>query len=198
MASGAEEPVNDPVSGVSLVMPKGWHWMVPGDPAWTKIYGKDDHEYEDEVRDGTMQGFALPLGTPDARLMTLAVYVVDSEISLPLMLAVDYGDTVTRSVAHDFADGDVVGLDSVVLPAGDAYRVEVTKPYAGKKAPPKGLATRDDRVAAYVLWDKGRAYYLVFRGNEEVFDAHRREMACVAGSLQLSEPTRSPVPQGSR
>ena len=195
--SGAAERVDDPGSGVSLVMPKGWHWMPPGDPAWTKIYGKDDHEFEDEVKDGTMQGFALPLDTPDARFLTLAVYVRDSEISVPLMLAVDYGDTLTRYIQPDFANGDVVALDPVRLPAGDAYRVEVTKPYVGKEAPPKGLATSDDRVAAYVLWSGGRSYYLVFRSNDSIFDDHRDEMTCMADSLRLTDPLSTPSPSPS-
>jgi hypothetical protein len=192
-ASSDDVPVTDAVSGVSLVMPHGWHWMLPGDPAWATIYGKD-HEVEDQVKDGTMQGFALPLGTPDARLMSLAVYVVESEQSLPDQLAIAYADTVTRFEGHDFAGGEVVGLAPAKLPAGDAYRVEATMPYVGKEDPPKGHPTKDDRVAAYVLWNGGRAYFLVFRGNDDIFGDYVDEMACMADSLRLSEPSPSFAP----
>jgi len=178
----------DPASGVSLVMPKGWHQMQPGDPVWQTIWGEDGSPVEAELENGATQAFAIPLDTPDARLLSLVVYVRTASVGDLVTLGEAYADVMRTFVVDDF-DAAVVGDGEVVsLPAGDAYRIEAAMRYSGLATPKPDLPTRDERMLAYVLLREGRSTYLVFRGNDHIFGHHLDAMACMAQSLRLSEP----------
>jgi hypothetical protein len=172
-----------------LILPTGWHLMVPGDPAWTAIYGTNT-SVEDQVKDGTIQDFVLPLDTPDARLMSLAIYVRANTVGATLeTLADDYAVVLTEVVLNGYGPGTVIDRQALELPAGAAVRLESTVPYTGPSAKPSpGLTTRDDHVVAYVAQHAGQAYYLVFRGNLQIFGGHSDEIACVAASLHFAAP----------
>jgi hypothetical protein len=162
--------------------------MLPGDPVWQTIWGEDGSPVEDELQNGATQAFAIPLDTPDARLLSLVVYVRRSDVGDLLALGLEYADVMRRFIVEGF-ERAVVGDGAVVsLPAGDAVRIEGAMRYTGPAKPSADLPTRDERMVAYVLLRQGRATYLVFRGNDHVFGSHVDEMACMAQSLRLTDP----------
>jgi hypothetical protein len=163
--------------------------MKPGDPTWKKTFGTDT-SVESQVKDGTIQDFVLPLDTPDAHALSLAVYVRPEETGAVLAtLALDYANVMTQVAVNGYGPGTLVEMVPVVLPAGPAFRLKGTLPYTGKstKLLP-GFTTRDDLVAAYVIDHDGRAYYLVFRGNKQIFDDHAGDFACIAESMGFIVP----------
>jgi hypothetical protein len=189
-ASADGVALNAPASGVSLAMPKGWHQMLPGDPAWKSIYG-DDGSVEASIKDGTMQAFALPLDTPDAHQLSLAIYVRPTMASDVTTLGKDYADVMRRVIVTDYEPAAVQSEESIALPAGDAYRILAAMRYTGTATPRPGLPSWNDRELAYVLLRDGQSYYLVFRGKEHAFADHLDGMQCMAHSLQLADPVPS-------
>jgi hypothetical protein len=178
---------------MTLVMPAGWHRMVAGDPAWTTIYGADAKSTEQQTLGGTLADFALPLDTPDSHLLSLAIYVEPAPADATLAtLGEQYAYVLNHAVLGAYGPGKVVGSAVSLLSAGLAVRLDSTMPYSGPSAAPyPGLTTRDDHVVAYVLEHGGRGYYLVFRGNEQIFGHHTDDFGCIAASLRFTEPTPS-------
>lgn len=176
-----------PTSGLSLLLPKGWRQLLPGDAAWRTVFGNDSG-VETSLKDGTMQAFALPLDTPDAQLLSLAVYARPTTESSLLALGEDYASVMQRVIVTDYASATVVGEHLVSLPAGAAYRIEASMHYTGTATPRPDLPTWDDRELAYVLLKDGRSYYLVFRGKEAAFTGQLDRMECMAQSLRLTNP----------
>jgi hypothetical protein len=182
--------LQDGASGISLVMPKGWHNMVPGDPAWRTIYGEKGSPTEADLRDGSTQDFALPLDTPDARLLSLVIYVRPTDATDVVSVGGDYASVWERAhFDEDYDLADVIARRKTTLPAGDAFMIEATMRYIGKVTPKPDIASWDDHMLAYVLLRDGRAYYLVFRGKEANFARHLDEMACMAQSINLADPS---------
>jgi len=178
-------------------MPAGWHQMIPGDPAWRDVYGEGGSPVETELERGDTAAFALPLGTPDAHLLTLVVYAVPTTEPNAVVLGLQYASVLERAhLGGDYDTATVRAEDDLALEAGAAFRVEAVYPYQGSEAPTPRLPTHDDRVLAYVLLRDGVGYYVVFRGNDSIFGAHRAEMACMADSIELFDPV--PVPAGSQ
>ncbi len=183
--------LDDPASGASLVMPKGWHRMVPGDPAWKTIFG-DDRSVETSLSDGTMQAFAIPLDTRDARLLSLAIYVRPTTISDVTTVGQDYaGVWQSARFAKNYDLAVVTSEDTVSLPTGLAFRIEATMHYTGSASPTLDLPTWDDHMLGYVVLGDVRAYYLVFRGKEHIFANHLDAMECMVRSLRLTDPVPS-------
>jgi hypothetical protein len=175
-------------------MPADWRLLPIGDPAWVTIYGDRPSGVEGQVRDGTIQDFALPLLSRDARLLSLAVYVRSTAVGTTLeTLADGYQDVLTSTVINGYGPGTLIDRKTVDLPAGPAVRLESTLPYTrdgGIQSPPAAThdASRDDHVVAWVLQHGTRAYYLVFRGNERIIGDHDIEFGCMAGSLEFTSP----------
>jgi hypothetical protein len=179
--------LDDPAAGVWLVLPPGWHRMLPGDAAWQQIYG-NDRTYERQLEDGTMQDYALALGTPDVRLISLAIYVQPTRTgTTPEDAGSRYAATIGRFVDGQYGPGREISTAAVDVPAGHAARVEGVLPLVDPR-PDASPGAHDHRILAYVFVEDSTATYLVLRGQAATFAPHAAEMSCMAASLRLEAP----------
>jgi hypothetical protein len=93
------------------------------------IYGDHGSTVEAQVVDGTIQDFVLALDSPDARLLSLAVYVRAIPDELTLDVVGDrYAGVLTGTTINGFGPGVILGRETVELPAGEAIRLDSTLP----------------------------------------------------------------------
>ena len=164
--------LTDEARGFELCLPPNWRDLAPGDPGWVTIYGGHDLTVEGEVRDGTIQHFAVPLEPRDAdTAVNLAIYVRDVDPAVTLdEVATRYEGTLER------ANQTVTDRQSVILPAGQAVRIETVRP-------PSEFSTTVDRTVSYVLVHGSRTFHVLYISTEErgdqyesVFDASIRSL----------------------
>src|SRR6266511_2913823 len=59
--NGGAELIDDAASGFTLLLPPGWISLRAGDKGWVTVYGNHGTPLEQQVADGTIQAYALPL-----------------------------------------------------------------------------------------------------------------------------------------
>ncbi len=75
--NGGAELIDDAASGFTLLLPPGWISLRAGDKGWVTVYGNHGTPLEQQVADGTIQAYALPLPpSADDKALNLAVYVM--------------------------------------------------------------------------------------------------------------------------
>jgi hypothetical protein len=164
--------LTDEDRGFELCLPPNWRELEPGDPGWVTVYGGHDLTVEEMVRGGIIQHFALPLEPRDAdTAVNLAVYVRTADPGVTLDdVATSYEGTLNG------ANITVTDRQSVLLPAGQAVRIETVRP-------PSEISNTVDRAVAYVLVHGDRTFHLLYVSTEErgdqyesVFDASIRSL----------------------
>jgi hypothetical protein len=162
----------DEARGFELCLPPNWRDLAPGDVGWVTVYGGTDLTVEKQVRDGTIQHFAVPLEPRDADFaVNLAVYVRDVDSAMTLDdIATRYAGTLER------ADIKVTDRQNVDLPSGPAVRITGVRP-------PSTISKTVDRTVAYVIIHGNRTVHLLYVSRdttgdqyEPVFDASIRSL----------------------
>jgi hypothetical protein len=168
--------VLDEQSGLRLCLPPNWRRLHAGDPGWLTIYDEAGSQVEQNVRDGSLRIFAVPLEPREAdKLLNFSVYV-HSEAGRTLEeLGRSYHEGVLKT---DPTVTDIVS-DALSLPVGPAIRVAGTRTRA---------ANHEDRFAAYVILHGNQAFYVVYVSSAREADRYDDVFLRSANSIEFLEP----------
>jgi hypothetical protein len=173
-----------------FLLPAAWQILKPGDHAWATVYGTDATGLESLVDQTTIQHFAIPLGSADARAASLAVYVRRSDAGTSTgSLAIDYWGFLTgEAVGADGPDASVK-RDTVILNPGTALRLTATfaSPASTAAGVAPAVAALGNHVVVYILEHDSRGYFFVFRGTAEALERRAEELRCLVGSLHFKK-----------
>jgi hypothetical protein len=169
--------VLDEQSGLRLCLPPNWRRLRAGDPGWITIYDEAGSQVEQNVRDGSLRIFAVPLEPREAdKLLNFSVYVHSMEAGRTLEeLGRSYREGVLKT---DPTMTDIVS-DALSLPVGPAIRVSGTRTRA---------ANREDRFAAYVILHGDEAFYVIYVSSASEADRYDDVFLRSANSIEFLEP----------
>ena len=159
-----------------LTMPSTWRSLRPGDAGWVTMYQQHGTVTEQQVSDGYIQDYAVPLEDESARNdANLTVYVdsMEGDEKGLYMEAVNYADVIRRATK-----GDATAVDFLALPAGQAVRIVGTHPDPDQ---PDWLW----HLTAYLLYHGEYRYSLVLVAPEAKATTYAPIFDCIATSLQF-------------
>jgi hypothetical protein len=170
------ELIDDAASGFTLLLPPGWVPLRAGDEGWVTVYGKHDSPIEQQVADGTIQDYALPLpARADDAALNLAVYV---RTAPPRITLAQHADTyrATLESAQSIRD---IQRDELDVTAGHAVRL------SGLRSDSAGQGLVIVRLTAYILLSGNRVYFLDFVSEESSSDRYGPVFLSVMESLRF-------------
>jgi hypothetical protein len=152
--------VRDEADGFELCLPPSWRDLAVGDPGWVTVYGRGESTTESQVRDGTIQSFAVPLAPRgDDPAANLAVYVRQAPANETLTAVAErYVATLEKNGAT------VTDRHDLTLPAGPAVLITSTRR-------PGKISPTVDRLLAYILVHGGHTFHLLYVSQDETADA---------------------------
>jgi hypothetical protein len=177
--------VVDEQYGFSICLPQNWRDMRAGDPAWVELYDEPNSEVEQNVANGSLVRFVVPLRPLDAdRVVNLAAYTEEHALDWSVD---EYAADYLRQLGETGAAGLV--SEVVDLPAGRA--VELTGTAPNNQSDPPGT----DFVDAFVIATPETVFYLVFSSDrssrstyEDRFQEYASTFALLAGGAQETMP----------
>ena len=168
--------INDEASRFTHVLPPGWVQLRAGDEGWVTVYGKHDSPVEQQVGDGTIQYYALPLPVQaDDGTLNLAVYVRPTPSGMTLAEHADVYKTTLES-AQDIRE---IQRDELDVGAGHAVRL------SGPRSDNAGQGPVAVRLTAYILLSGNRVYFLDFVSKESTSPRYSRVFLSVMESLRF-------------
>jgi hypothetical protein len=182
--------VANPAYRFDFRLPTAWQTLKAGDPALAKVYGTDAKGVEALVDQTTMQHFAIPLGSADARDASLAVYVRRSDAGTSTgSLAIDYWGFLTGADVGAEGPDASVRQESVILNPGSALRLTATlaSPASSAGGVSPAVAALGSPVVVHILEHDSRGYFFVFRGTADALGRRAEELRCTVGSLHFKK-----------
>ena len=179
-------PITGDTSRFTLQASSNWRRLEPGDPGWVTLFGAHGSAVEQQVADGTIGDFIVPVEPPDAdRTVNLAVYVLQASADdTPATLA-DHHAAYLRTLGRFL---EVADRGELALPAGHAARVTAVRTELPGEAPKR------DVLDTYLLIHGGRTYYLEFISSEATADRYGGEFGCMMASLRWMPAASSSEP----
>jgi hypothetical protein len=149
----SKTPIIDHEHGFTICLPGHWRELRAGDPGWAVIYDEPNSQPEQDVADGTITHFAVPLSPRDAdTAVNLAIYVRPNESRAS-------NTEIGEHYAQQIRDrGDTrVAYSLVTLPVGEV--VEVTATVKNDISDVPSL----DWLDGFVIPTPESLYYVLFR-----------------------------------
>lgn len=174
--NGGAELIDDAASGFTLLLPPGWVSLRAGDEGWVTVYGSHGTPLEQQVADGTIQAYALPLPpSADDKALNLAVYVRSAPSGITLA---QHGDMYKATL--ESAQGvREIQRDELDVTAGHAVRL------SGLRSDSADHGPVTVRLVAYILVSGNRTYHLVFVSKESTSDRYGPVFLSVIESLRF-------------
>ena len=168
-------PIVDQEYGFAICLPGHWRELREGDPGWAVIYDEPNTQPEQDVADGTITHFAVPLSPRDAdTAVNVVIYVFANES--PASNA-EIGENYAQQI-RDRGDTDVA-FALITLPVGEV--VELTATVTNDFADPPSL----DWLDGFVIPTPEYLYYVLFRCSIEFRGTYDGQFESIVRSFAL-------------